>query len=90
MKRLFLLAVWMINILLLNAQEPQEVKTAKKDPSISTYLVDSVEMPYDKVIKINTDLIESMNVFKGPEAIAKFGAKYKNGLVLIKLKKAKQ
>jgi hypothetical protein len=90
MKKTFILAIGMMTILVLNAQEPQQAKTPKNDPSISTYLVDSVEMPYDQVIKINTNLIESMNVFKGPDAVAKFGIKYKNGLVLIKLKKAKK
>jgi hypothetical protein len=27
-----------------------------------------------------------MDVYKGPDAIAKFGAKYKHGIVLVKLK----
>jgi hypothetical protein len=61
---------------------------AKGDPSMPTYLVDGVEMPYAKVLKINTATIESMNVYKGPDAIAKFGAKYKHGVVLVKLKKS--
>jgi hypothetical protein len=61
---------------------------AKSDPSMPIYLVDGVETPYAKVLKINTSLIESMNVYKGPEAVAKFGAKYKHGIVLVKLKKA--
>jgi hypothetical protein len=46
-----------------------------------------VETPYAKVVKINTALIASMDVYKGPDAIAKFGAKYKHGIVLVKLKK---
>ena len=89
MKKILFLAIGMMTILILNAQEPQEAKTAKNDPSLITYLLDSVEIPYDKVGKINTELIESVNVFKGPNAIAKFGIKYKNGVVMIKLKKAK-
>ena len=52
-----------------------------------TYLVDGVETPYAKVVKINTALIASMDVFKGPDAISKFGAKYKHGVVIVKLKK---
>jgi HSP20 family molecular chaperone IbpA len=31
-----------------------------------------------------------MDVYKGPEAIAKFGAKYKHGVVIVKLKKSKK
>ncbi len=89
MKKILFLAIGMMTILILNAQEPQQPKLAKNDPSLSTYLLDSVEIPYDKVGKINTELIESVNVFKGPDAIAKFGIKYKNGVVMIKLKKAK-
>ena len=89
MKKILFIAIGMITILTLNAQEPKEAKTAKNDPSLITYLLDSVEIPYDKVGKINTELIESVNVFKGPDAIAKFGIKYKNGVVMIKLKKAK-
>jgi len=89
MKKILFLAIGMMTILILNAQEPQQPKLAKNDPSLITYLLDSVEIPYDKVGKINTELIESVNVFKGPDAIAKFGIKYKNGVVMIKLKKAK-
>jgi hypothetical protein len=50
--------------------------------------VDGVETPYAKVVKMNTALIASMDVYKGPDAIAKFGAKYKHGVVLVKLKKS--
>jgi hypothetical protein len=45
-------------------------------------------MPYAKVVKLNTALIASMDVYKGPDAVAKFGAKYKHGLVVVKLKKS--
>jgi hypothetical protein len=61
---------------------------AKGDPNLPTYLVDGVEMPYAKVVKLNTALIASMDVYKGPDAVAKFGAKYKHGLVVVKLKKS--
>jgi hypothetical protein len=69
------------------AQKPSSAPTGKSDPVMPIYLVDGVETPYAKVVKINTALIASMDVFKGPDAIAKFGAKYKHGIVLVKLKK---
>ncbi|MFN5188869.1 MAG: hypothetical protein ACK5DH_04930 [Chitinophagia bacterium] len=69
------------------AQKPSTAPTGKSDPVMPIYLVDGVETPYAKVVKINTALIASMDVYKGPEAIAKFGAKYKHGIVLVKLKK---
>ena len=90
MKKVFLLLAFCFQILLLSAQAPDHVNDVKSDPSLPTYLVDGVEMPYAKVVKLNTALIASMNVYKGPEAIAKFGAKYKHGIVLVKLKKAKK
>ena len=73
--------------LVLTAQKPSTAPTGKSDPVMPIYLVDGVETPYAKVVKINTTLIASMDVYKGPDAIAKFGAKYKHGIVLVKLKK---
>ena len=70
------------------AQKPSTAPTGKSDPILPVYLVDGVETPYAKVVKINTALIASMDVYKGPDAIAKFGAKYKHGVVLVKLKKS--
>ncbi len=70
------------------AQKPSTAPTGKSDPILPVYLVDGVETPYAKVVKINTGLIASMDVYKGPDAIAKFGAKYKHGIVLVKLKKS--
>jgi hypothetical protein len=72
------------------AQKPSNAPTGKSDPVMPIYLVDGVETPYAKVVKINTALIASMDVYKGPDAIAKFGAKYKHGIVLVKLKKPKK
>jgi hypothetical protein len=72
---------------ILVAQKPSSAPTGKSDPAMPVYLVDGVETPYAKVVKINTALIASMDVYKGPDAIAKFGAKYKHGIVLVKLKK---
>ena len=69
------------------AQKPINAPTGKSDPAMPVYLVDGVETPYAKVVKMNTALIASMDVYKGPDAIAKFGSKYKHGVVLVKLKK---
>lgn len=69
------------------AQKPNTAPTGKSDPVMPIYLVDGVETPYAKVVKMNTALIASMDVYKGPDAIAKFGSKYKHGVVLVKLKK---
>ena len=72
-------------------QAPANVSNAKNsDPAMPTYIVNGVEMPYAKVIKINTATIESMDVYKGPDAIAKYGAKHKHGVVIVKLKKTKK
>ncbi len=90
MKKLFLLLAFCFQILLVSAQAPNHANDVKSDPSLPTYLVDGIEMPYAKVVKLNTALIASMNVYKGPEATAKFGAKYKHGIVIVKLKKAKK
>jgi hypothetical protein len=92
MKKIFF-ATLLFSTLTVSAQAPKtaaagHANDAKSDPAMPIYLVDGVETPYAKVLKINTSLIESMNVYKGPDAIAKFGAKYKHGVVLVKLKKA--
>jgi hypothetical protein len=72
-------------------QAPANVSSGKNsDPAMPTYIVNGVETPYAKVLKINTATIESMDVYKGPDAISKFGAKYKHGVVIVKLKKAKK
>ncbi len=69
------------------AQKPSTAPSGKSDPVMPIYLVDGVETPYAKVVKMNTALIASMDVYKGPDAIAKFGSKYKHGVVVVKLKK---
>ena len=73
---------------IVTAQKPRTAPTGKSDPNMPIYLVDGIETPYAKVVKMNTALIASMDVYKGPDAIAKFGAKYKHGVVLVKLKKS--
>lgn len=91
MKKILCFTVMVIVISTVFAQQPPATKTGKNgDPSMPTYLVNGVEMAYEKVLKINTATIESMDVYKGPEAVAKFGSKYKHGLVMVKLKKGKK
>ena len=87
MKKLFSVFVFSLLSFATMAQKPASAPTGKSDPSMPIYLVDGVETPYVKVVKLNTALIASMDVFKGPEAIAKFGPKFKHGVVIVKLKK---
>jgi hypothetical protein len=87
MKKIATIILLSMFTLVLTAQKPSTEPTGKSNPEMSIYLVDGVETPYAKVVKINTSLIASMDVYKGPDAIAKFGAKYKHGIVLVKLKK---
>ena len=91
MKKIIFISMLVLMSQLGNAQnvksKSSHANDAKGDPNMPTYLVDGVEMPYAKVVKLNTALIASMDVYKGPDAIAKFGAKYKHGLVVVKLKK---
>lgn len=88
MKKVVTILFFSFLSLTLAAQKPASAPTGKSDPSMPVYLVDGVETAYSKVVKINTALIASMDVYKGPDAIAKFGAKYKHGIVLVKLKKS--
>lgn len=87
MKKVFSVFIFSILSLTISAQKPASAPTGKSDPAMPVYLVDGAEMPYAKVVKINTATIASMEVFKGPDAIAKFGSKYKHGVVIVKLKK---
>ncbi len=88
MKKVSSLFVFSFLLTALLAQKPASAPTGKSDPVMPTYLVDGVETPYAKVVKLNTALIASMDVYKGPEAVSKFGTKYKHGLVVVKLKKS--
>ena len=88
MKKIGIFILMSMFNLAVTAQRPSTAPTGKSDPVMPIYLVDGVETPYAKVVKMNTALIASMDVYKGPDAIAKFGAKYKHGVVLVKLKKS--
>jgi hypothetical protein len=89
MKKVFLFIFCFGMLLSGNTQQPP-VSASNSDPSMPTYLVDGKITPYAQVVKINPNTIESMNVFKGAEAIKKFGNKYPHGLVMVQLKKGKK
>lgn len=92
MKKMFFLVIVLLSTMMVEAQTPSSAaayaKKSSSSPKMPTYKVDGKEMTYQQVTKLNTALIESMEVYKGPDAVAKFGAKYKNGLVVVKLKKS--
>jgi len=50
-------------------------------------IVDGKELKGQRIDDIDPDTIESINVYKGDMAIEKYGAKGKNGVVIIKTKK---
>ena len=50
------------------------------------YIVDGKEMSLDSARRLNPNEIESMNVLKGEAAVARYGGKGKNGVVLITMK----
>ena len=51
------------------------------------YIVDGKEINYEEVGKIDPENIESINVLKGESAEKLYGAKGKNGVIIIKTKK---
>lgn len=64
----------------------QEASKVKSSFSGIVY-IDGVESSKERMENLNPDRIASMNVYKGNEAIAKFGEKGRNGVIEIKLKK---
>lgn len=89
MKKVFLF-VFCFGIFLFGNAQQRPTAANNSDPSMPTYMVDGKITPYAQVVKINPSTIESMNVFKGEEAIKKFGKKYPHGLVMVQLKKGKK
>ena len=89
MKKVFFLFFSFGTLLSGNAQQPPAAAKSS-DPSMPTYMVDGKITSYAQVVKINPNNIESMNVFKGAEAIKKFGNKYPHGLVMVQLKRGKK
>ena len=50
-------------------------------------ILDGKEVPFSKIDTINPENIESINVWKGQQAIKKYGDKGKNGVIEIATKK---
>jgi len=50
------------------------------------YILDDKEVSKEKADNLNTELIDSINILKGKEAINKYGDKGKNGVIIITTK----
>ncbi len=59
-------------------------ETGSKD---ALYIVDGKEISYEQMNAINPNEIKKMNVLKGDKAIAEYGDKGKNGVIIIETKK---
>ena len=70
----------------INEKAAKEASKVKSSFSGIVY-IDGVESSKERMDNLNPDRIASMNVYKGNEAIAKFGEKGCNGVIEIKLKK---
>lgn len=62
----------------------RSISKGKDDPLV---IIDGQEVDEGSMQKIDPDLIESISVFKGKEAIEKYREKGKNGVIVIELKK---
>ena len=60
---------------------------SEKAPSPSMVFIDGKESSIDEMDKIDPKRIEKVEVFKGKQAIEKYGKKGKDGVVLVTLKK---
>ena len=77
-----------------NTTNPESVTTlnsnffapASKDTT-ALYFIDGQESTKAESDKINPDMIESVSILKGEQAISKYGENGKNGVVLISMKK---
>ena len=70
----------------INEKAVKEASKVKSSFSGIVY-IDGVESSKERMDNLNPDHIASMNVYKGNEAIAKFGEKGRNSVIEIKLKK---
>ena len=70
----------------INEKAAKEASKEKSSFSGIVY-IDGMESSKERMDNLNPDRIASMNVYKGNEAIAKFGEKGRNGVIEIKLKK---
>ena len=66
------------------AKETFSLEDLKEKPLL---IVDGIEMPYDQMEKMNASDIESISVLKDAAGTALYGAKAKNGVILITTKK---
>lgn len=56
-------------------------------PKTALYIKDGKEITFEEMQQIPNEKIESVKVWKGKEAMDRYGAKAKNGVVVISLKK---
>ena len=61
------------------------ISTANADKAL--YYINGKEATYEEVNQLDPELIESVNVLKGDNAIKVYGEKGRNGVILIKTKK---
>ena len=59
----------------------------KKDPPNIYVLVDGEEMPWDKVVKLDPNTIETLTVIKDKAEVIKYTDKIVDGVILIEMKK---
>ena len=72
----------------IDSNEKSAKEASKEKSSFSGIVyIDGMESSKERMDNLNPDRIASMNVYKGNEAIAKFGEKGRNGVIEIKLKK---
>jgi len=90
MKNLLLFTVFILSSTIFNSLHAQEsiginYSSTSTDP---LYIVDGKEIDSFALNSINPDDIESMSVFKGDDAINRYGAKGKNGVIVVITKNA--
>ncbi len=91
MKKIFLFAVLALSTVINNPLSAQENSTSKfntKNDKATMYIVDGKEIDSFTLGNIKPDDIESMKVFKGNDAVEKYGTRAKNGVVVITTKKS--
>lgn len=92
MRRIFLLITLIISSAIFNKLSAQDnidinYPTVSKTPP-PLFIVDGKELDSFKLGDIKPDDIESMSVFKGDDAINKYGSKGKKGVIEITTKKS--
>jgi len=73
----------------LNTADSQGVKSKLKITEIEKtplYILDDKEVSKEKADNLNTELIDTINILKGKQAIKKYGEKGKNGVIIITTK----